>query len=107
MKYPKTRKLNILVVNDNNFSILIISKALAKLNYISKLDTAINGQAAFDMIKEKFEKTAQHYDIVFLDLDMPILNGFEACSNIIAYYGLIKPITEKVSPNSEWLADLM
>ena len=37
------------------------------------MDTAENGQAALDLMKQRT------YDIVFLDLEMPIMNGF-SCS---------------------------
>jgi CheY-like chemotaxis protein len=39
----------------------------------SQVDTAENGQAALDLMKQRT------YDIVFLDLEMPIMNGF-SCS---------------------------
>jgi CheY-like chemotaxis protein len=34
-------------------------------------------------------KDLDTYDIIFLDLDMPILNGFEACSQILEFYKVV------------------
>ena len=31
-------------------------------------------------------KADKSYDIIFLDLDMPILNGFEACTQITDFF---------------------
>ena len=28
----------------------------------------------------------KYYDLIFLDLHMPMLNGYEACSKIIDFY---------------------
>ena len=74
------RKINCLVVNDEEFSLLIITTMLGSLRFIGKIDQASNGQDALDkvMFSERNSKVRQ-YDIIFLDLNMPILNGFEAC----------------------------
>jgi CheY-like chemotaxis protein len=61
---------------------------------VKNVDTALNGQIAFDSIirNEKLDEAITHlnshhyYDAVFLDLDMPILNGYDACSSIKNYY---------------------
>ena len=63
---------------------------MQQLNYISRIDTAQNGQIALDLVKqnEKSDEAKKHknysqnhhfYDAIFLDLEMPILNGNEAC----------------------------
>ena len=40
-------------------------------------DHALNGKAALELIK------SQNYDIVFMDINMPILDGFKATERII------------------------
>ena len=56
---------------------------------ISIIDTALNGKIALDLVlknssKEKDENNIikNYYEAIFLDLDMPILNGYEACKKI-------------------------
>jgi CheY-like chemotaxis protein len=55
--------------------------------------TAINGHEAYNIIieslKKKEESGHQHhmlFDIVLLDLNMPISDGFEACQKILKLY---------------------
>ncbi|KAI8909871.1 hypothetical protein DFJ77DRAFT_471131 [Powellomyces hirtus] len=75
----KTSKLDgrpprILIVDDNKVNRLVLQKMLAKLGYAA--DEAEDGIFALPLI----ERTA--YDVVFLDLDMPQMDGFETCRNI-------------------------
>jgi len=56
---------------------------------ISIIDTALNGKIALDLVlknsfKEKDENNIikNYYEAIFLDLDMPILNGYEGCKKI-------------------------
>jgi CheY-like chemotaxis protein len=48
------------------------------LKCVGQLDKADNGKEAFDFVKMK-ERThtgpGWYYDLIFLDLDMPIMNG--------------------------------
>lgn len=43
---------------------------------------AKNGYEAIELVKINLNKV----DFIVLDLDMPILNGFEACERIIKLY---------------------
>ncbi len=60
----------ILVAEDNSISTKVIRGMLAKLNLQS--DTANNGEEALQLIKTK------GYDLVLMDCEMPILDGFTA-----------------------------
>ena len=48
------------------------------------METASNGFEAFEMIKNGYENQPNPilYDLVILDLNMPIMDGFEACQMI-------------------------
>lgn len=55
------------------------------------------------------------YDLVFLDLDMPILNGFEACQNIMEFVKVFPKADDHNRPSEDsnvnyqkkfWLKDL-
>lgn len=61
---------NILVVEDNLINQKVIQFILNKMGY--KIDIANNGLEAVEMVKYK------NYDIIFMDLNMPIMNGIEA-----------------------------
>ncbi len=64
----------ILVVEDNKINQKLIRSVLAKLGYDA--DIAANGIEALEEIKRK------EYDIVMMDIVMPVMNGIEATKNI-------------------------
>lgn len=67
----------ILVAEDNSISTKVIRGMLNKLNL--KPDTASDGEQALAAIK------AQHYDLVLMDCEMPILDGFQATAQLRAW----------------------
>lgn len=62
--------INILVVDDNKMNIMIASKFLKK--WQANVDEALNGKIAVDMVNNKA------YDMIIMDLQMPVMDGFEA-----------------------------
>jgi len=51
---------------------------------VELVDTAINGQEALDFVinmKGDFDNF-RYYDMIFLDLGMPIMDGYDACKSI-------------------------
>lgn len=51
----------------------------------------MNGKEALDLVKnnEKADELLQsynYYNVIFLDLEMPIMNGYEACKQIQEHY---------------------
>ena len=76
---PKRNKLKILVVDDLAFNRITVISMLKSLKFID-IAEAENGQQAVSIIKEiidSFDKIS-----VFMDIDMPILNGIEATLQI-------------------------
>ncbi|ASM52058.1 hypothetical protein PESP_b0510 [Pseudoalteromonas espejiana DSM 9414] len=66
--------LSVLIVDDNDINRRVLDASLDKLNV--KADTAIDGQDAIFKCKQK------HYDLIFMDCIMPILDGFEATKEL-------------------------
>ncbi len=66
--------INILVVDDNKMNLLIASRFLKK--WQANVDEAINGQLAVNMAAIK------NYDLIIMDLQMPVMDGFEATALI-------------------------
>jgi CheY-like chemotaxis protein len=67
----------ILVAEDNSISTKVIRGMLGKLNL--NPDTASNGEEALRAMK------AQRYDLVLMDCEMPILDGFSATEQLRAW----------------------
>ena len=83
-KNKTTENLNILVVDDNEINSLLISEILKDLNI--NFELAQNGQLAIDKCKE------EEFDIILMDINMPILNGIEATYILKNEYKLKTPI---------------
>ncbi|OOQ56847.1 PAS domain-containing hybrid sensor histidine kinase/response regulator [Mucilaginibacter pedocola] len=71
---PTLHGMNILVVDDNKMNIMIATKFLKK--WQANVDEAMNGQIAVDKAAEKT------YDLIIMDLQMPVMDGFEASAII-------------------------
>ncbi|CAD8085031.1 unnamed protein product [Paramecium sonneborni] len=79
----------ILIVDDQVLN-LIAFKALLNHHKI-QCDSAYDGIQAIQKVKEKMNTMCQYYDIIFMDIEMPGMNGFETSKEIIQQGGK-KPI---------------
>lgn len=77
---PKQRKPNILLVEDNEMNRKIVEKVLATKEY--SCDCALNGLEALTFIEKK------KYDIIFMDCQMPVMDGYECTRKIRENEGL-------------------
>lgn len=89
LKKYKHKKLSLLVCNDDPFQLLIISSNLQNLRYVQKIQEASNGQEALNLVQQK-----PQFDMIFLDLDMPIMDGYAACKKIIEHYSPERSVKE-------------
>lgn len=64
------RDVSLLVVEDRIVMQKIICRLLVQLGF-SKIDTALNGQRALDLIRTR------HYDLILSDWNMDEMSGFE------------------------------
>lgn len=79
-----------LVADDNALNLEIMVKMLAKLG-IENVDTATDGEKVVKLV-EKSIREGYHYNVIFMDLSMPRLNGFEATQVIRRTLGYPYPI---------------
>ena len=68
------RNINVMAVDDNRANLKLISAMLGER--VNKVVTCKNGKEAV----EKAKKSA--FDIIFMDIQMPILDGVSACAKI-------------------------
>ncbi len=63
--------LRILCVDDSSYNLFVLEELIRSFVPNTTIHTALNGQLALKEILEN-----NHYDIIFLDLHMPVLDGF-------------------------------
>jgi len=64
----------ILLVDDDPIQNLINTKLLKRLEISEEIQVAVNGKAAFDSYLNNEEELPE---LIFLDINMPIMNGWE------------------------------
>lgn len=68
-----------LLVNDNQFLLMVYNN---QFKHYFTMTTAENGYQAVQIVKEH---PKDHFDVIMLDINMPIMDGFEACTRIYSY----------------------
>lgn len=86
----KREKLKILVVEDNPINLKLVKVVLSRYDF--EVDQAEDGKEAVDKCRQK------QYDLVLMDIDMPVMNGIEA-TNLIKEHQKAndKPLTPIVA----------
>ncbi|HYW95790.1 MAG TPA: response regulator [Bacteroidales bacterium] len=68
------KKLNILIVDDIFTNRLLLSELIKTLGHNS--EQAENGKEAIDFLEKN------NFDLVLMDIEMPVMNGLETCEHI-------------------------
>jgi len=70
-------KINLLVIDDDDINIFIIKKIVEKTGYEAKMVAKTNGLMAIDYLKELMENEQILPHLILIDINMPVLNGWE------------------------------
>lgn len=70
-------KINLLVIDDDDINIFIIKKIVEKTGYEAKMVAKTNGQLAIDYINELVGTGQDLPQLILIDINMPVLNGWE------------------------------
>ena len=70
-------KINLLVIDDDDINIFIIKKIVAKTGYNVEMVSKNNGQLAIDYLAEVKDVPEKFPHLMLIDINMPILNGWE------------------------------
>ena len=92
-----SKKLHVLVVDDSATNRAFLQSILAKLGHT--VVTANNGQEAVDLVGNS---TVKIFDVIFMDINMPVMDGLEATRCIRATFNNnILPIIACTSNGSD------
>lgn len=67
--------LHILAVDDHLPNLIVLEALLAELNVTTT--KAISGQEAIDIIQSRYEQSLPSFDLVFMDIQMPVMSGID------------------------------
>lgn len=67
----------VLLVEDNEINIEVAQELLRVVGI--QVETALNGQLAVERVTEK---APGYYDLIFMDIQMPVMNGYDAAKTI-------------------------
>ena len=84
--------LNILLAEDNMVNQKLALLTLEKMGY--QMDVAANGLEVLDAVAR------QPYDLIFMDIQMPEMDGVEATQEILKKYGHERPIIVAMTANA-------
>lgn len=72
---PLYRGLNVLLVDDDDICLFIHQRVLEQSGLCRWTHSAGNGQRALDVLSQALDGTLPNPDIIFLDLQMPVMDG--------------------------------
>lgn len=76
-KKQKLNKLNILLVEDNEFNRMVAEETLKDLLPDIRIEIAVNGEEAVNKVSNN-----GHYDLLLMDIQMPVMDGVAATEAI-------------------------
>ena len=84
----KSPDFSVLNVDDNPINLMVISNYCKISGF--KVIESINGLDAVEKAKKFYIDEEKCFDFIFMDCDMPVMNGFQACEELIKLYEVEK-----------------
>ena len=94
-------KLNILVTDDHTLFRRGTMMLLESFDEIANVDDAENGKEALEKLEEG------NFDLMLLDLEMPVLDGWETAKKVVSKYPEVKIIMISMHDSLQIISDLI
>ena len=77
------RTINLLQIEDNEGDLTLTKEALSELDFVIDVTTASDGQKGLNHLKERINNSKKTLpDLILLDINLPIIKGFEILEHI-------------------------
>jgi DNA-binding NarL/FixJ family response regulator len=97
----KNRKLQVMIVEDQHIFRKGLIMLLKEISGVTIFGEASNGQEFLNMIEK------ERPDIVFMDIQMPIMNGIEATKQALDLYPSLKIVAISMFGDEEYLVSMI
>lgn len=82
LKEPKYKYKQVMIIDDNELDNFINSKIIESSLFSKKIYTSTNGKSALEFLTNLINTLGDEFanicpDVVFIDLNMPLLDGFQ------------------------------
>ena len=74
--------LHVLAVDDHLPNLIVLEALLAELNV--RMTRALSGQEALELLEQRLQKGEAGFDLVFMDIQMPVMSGIDTTRAIRA-----------------------
>ena len=109
-----------MIIDDNDIDNFITQRVLNKANFTTQVDICTSGSEALDYIKRNANNLERIPNVIFLDLNMPVVDGFvflfefedfpqevkNKCNIVVLSSLLDKMVIDKVLRN-EYVSDFI
>jgi CheY-like chemotaxis protein len=85
---------NILIIDDDPLYLLLVKKTILKYEFAKTISAFSNGLEAFDSLIQLINIPSALPDIILLDINMPIMDGWELLDQLIP---LLEKTNKKIS----------
>ena len=95
-----SKKLKVIVADDHSIFRLGLINILNQIPGIKQIDQAADGVEVLNLLGQ------DSYDVIFLDIEMPVLNGIETIQKVKANYPDVKVITLSMFSNENYIMEM-
>ncbi|MDP4953345.1 MAG: response regulator [Flavobacteriales bacterium] len=78
-----SKELHIILVDDNDIDIVVNSKLLKLANFSQNISSFNSGRDVLDFLEDSESQITDKQNILLLDIQMPIMGGFECLDKIM------------------------